>query len=67
MVDSTLEQQLVKQFRRLTVEQQRQLLDYAQTMTRPRGLSGREMVALARKVAFPPEDLAEIEQAIKEN
>jgi len=67
MVDSTLEQRLVEQFRRLTAEQQRQLLNYAQTMTRPRGLSGREMIALARKVAFPPEDLVEMEQAIEED
>lgn len=67
MVNSALEQQLIEQFRHMTAEQQQQLLDYARALTRPRGLTGREMIELARAAAFLPEDLAEIEQAIEED
>ena len=67
MINSALERQLVERFRRMTAEQQQQLLDYAQTLTRLRGLSGREMIELAQRVAFPPEDLAEMARAIEED
>jgi len=33
----------------------------------PRGISGEEMVALARKLNFPKEDLEEMKRIIEEN
>ena len=66
MVDTTLEQQLIEQIRQMDAKQQQQVLDFARSLARPRGLSGEEMIALAQRVAFPPDDLAEITQAIEE-
>lgn len=66
MVETALEQQLIEQIRQMDARQQQQILDFARSLTRPRGLSGEEMIALAREVAFPPDDLADMMQAIEE-
>ncbi|HQE17185.1 MAG: hypothetical protein WBH90_12350 [Aggregatilineales bacterium] len=66
MTNSTLEDQLIEQIRRMNREQQQQMLDYAQSLLRPRGLSGKEMIELARQLNFPKEDLEEMRAAIEE-
>jgi hypothetical protein len=63
---STVEQRLIEQIRRMDPEQQQALLDYAHTLSQPRGLSGAEMIRLAQEVNFPPEDLKEMAEAIEE-
>lgn len=65
-MDSPVEQRLIEQIQRMNREQQQALLDYAHTLSRPRGLSGAEMIRLAREVDFPPDDLKEMAEAIEE-
>jgi hypothetical protein len=63
---SPVEQRLIEQIRRMDPDQQQTLLDYAHALSRPRGLSGEEMIRLAREVDFPPGDLKEMAEAIEE-
>jgi hypothetical protein len=68
MAVSSLKQQLLVTLDQLTPEQQAQVLDFATRLQRklPPGIPGEVLIARAREINFPPEDLAEMEKAIEE-
>jgi len=60
---------IISQLDRLTPDQQKQLLDYALRLQEnlPPSIRGEDLIALAHEIDFPPDDLAEIIQAIEED
>ena len=68
MEKSTTIQEIVEQLEKLTLGQQRQVLDFALELSgeSPKGISGKELLEFATGL-FPPEDLEEIKQAIEED
>jgi hypothetical protein len=66
MVTVSLEQQIVEAVHTLSREQQREVLEYIRALKMPEGMTGREFIAHVRALNFPPEDLAEIAEAIRE-
>lgn len=58
------EQAILEQVRQLTEEQQRQVLAFTRTLNRPKGISGKEAIRIAREINFPKEDLEEMAAAI---
>lgn len=66
MSDMTLEQEIMQVVHQMTAAQQRELLEHARRLKRPKGTPGKLAVQYARELAFDPEDLAEMEKAIEE-
>jgi hypothetical protein len=63
----TLEQELLEQVRKLDRNQQHRVVAYARALhTRPKGISGKEAIRIAREIAFDPAELAVMQQAIEE-
>ena len=68
MDNSTTIQEIVERLEKLTLGQQRQVLDFTLELSgeSPRGISGKELVEFAAGL-FPPEDIKEIKRAIEED
>jgi hypothetical protein len=66
MTEITLEQEIMDAVQHMNLEQQRMVLDYAHSITRPRGTPGKLAVQYAEEIGFSSEDLREMEQAIEE-
>ena len=68
MDNSTTIQEIVERLEKLTLGQQRQVLDFALELSgeSPKGISGKELIEFAAGL-FPPEDLEEIKRAIEED
>ena len=64
IVSSTLEHELHEEMQHLPPDQQRQVLDFARTLTRPRGVPGRELLPMAGTISGP--DLAAMAEAIED-
>jgi hypothetical protein len=66
MSDQSLRKQILDQLSRLPIEQQRQVLDFARTLVRPKpaGKSGKELLSFAGSI--PMADLNIMSQAIEE-
>jgi hypothetical protein len=69
MADSPLEQELISRIQRMSVDQQRKLLSFAQQIQHelPAGIPGEVLIERARRINFPKDDLAEIAKAIEED
>jgi hypothetical protein len=63
-VSKPLKDEIIEQVARLDLPQQRQVLDFARTLTVAIAVPGRNLLRFAG--SFPPADLAEITQAILE-
>ncbi len=63
---TVVEQKILDEIRKLDTGQQQQVLAYIRRLERPRGEPGWQLVKHAREINFPPEDLAEIAEAIKD-
>ena len=66
MAAISYEQEILEQIRALNEEQQKEVLAFARTLKRPKGISGLEAIRIAEEINFPKEDLAEIAEAIKD-
>ena len=68
MEKSTTIQEIVERLEKLTLGQQRQVLDFALELSgeSPKGIPLQELLEFAAGL-FPPEDLEEIKQAIEED
>jgi hypothetical protein len=68
MDNSTTIQEIVERLEKLTLGQQRQVLDFTLELSgeSPRGISGKELLEFAAGL-FPPEDIEQIKQAIEED
>ena len=68
MEKSTTIQEIVQRLEKLTLGQQRQVLDFTLELSgeSPRGISGKELLEFAAGL-FPPEDIEEIKRAIEED
>ena len=68
MDNSTTIQEIVERLEKLTLGQQRQVLDFALELSgeSPKGIPGKELLEFAAGL-FPPEDLEEIKRAIEED
>ena len=62
----SIEQEIIEVVHRMTEDQQRELLEHARRMARPKGTPGKLAVQYARELNFSPDDLAEMEKAIEE-
>lgn len=60
-------EQIISQLDRLAPDQQRQVLDFVNGLTRPRGESGDDIIRAAQGLGFSSQDLAEMERAIEED
>lgn len=67
MPDMTLEQEILEIVQRMTPEQQRRALEYARSLSRPRGISGKEFIARTRDISISADDLEAMKQAIEED
>ena len=69
MAESLIRQQIIHQLDQLTPAQQQQLLDFAIHIqgSLPPGIPGEDLIALARQIDFPADDLAEIMRAVNED
>ncbi|MDE0681410.1 MAG: hypothetical protein OXI63_00725 [Candidatus Poribacteria bacterium] len=61
-------QEIVERLEKLTLGQQRQVLDFTLELSgeSPSGISGKELLEFAAGV-FPPEDIEQIKRAIEED
>lgn len=68
MENPTTIQEIVERLEKLTLGQQRQVLDFTLELSgeSPRGISGKELLEFAAGL-FPPEDIEQIKQAIEED
>ena len=66
MSDISLEQEIIEAVHRMTDEQQRELLQHAHRLVRPKGISGKEFLERTRDIHIDPEDLKLMEEAIEE-
>jgi hypothetical protein len=68
MKDPTTIQEIVQRLEKLTLGQQRQVLDFTLELSgeSSRGISGKELLEFAAGL-FPPEDIQQIKQAIEED
>jgi len=66
MEKSTTIQAIVERLEKLTLGQQKQVLDFALELSgeSPKGISGKELLEFASDL-FPPEDIEEIKRAIE--
>ncbi|MGD0693862.1 MAG: hypothetical protein ABSB82_03325 [Terriglobia bacterium] len=60
----TVKDQIIEQVDRLAEPQQRQVLEFAQKLTPPRGVAGKDLVRFAG--AIDPKDLEDISKVILE-
>lgn len=67
MASVSLRDQIISQIERLTVDQQRQVLDTITRMARPRGKSGADMIRHAHELNFPMDDLMEMQRIIEQD
>jgi hypothetical protein len=67
MASVSLRDQIISQIERLTIEQQRQVLDTITSMARPRGKSGDDIIRHARELNFPVDDLMEMQRIIEQD
>ena len=66
MTDMLYEQEILAELRKLQPEQQRKVLAYTRALqTRPKGISGKEAIRIAREINFDPAELALMQQAIE--
>jgi hypothetical protein len=66
MSELSYTQEIVEQIGQLTPEQQKLVLDYARSLSRPKGTPGYLAVQYAREIGFAKADLAEMAHAIEE-
>jgi hypothetical protein len=66
MAEISYEREILDALHKLNADQQRRVLEFAQGLTYPQGISGKQAVQYAREINFPPEDLLEMEKAIEE-
>jgi hypothetical protein len=66
MSDLSYADEILDEVSRLSPEKQKRVLDFARGLTRPKGISGKEAIRIAREINISSEDLAEMEQAIEE-
>lgn len=67
MTVTTIEQEILNELRQMSPAKQREVLEIARGINdRPEGESGDSWGQRAREINFPPEDLAEIAEAVKE-
>lgn len=68
MEELTTIQEIVERLEKLTLGQQRQVLDFTLELSgeSPRGISGKELLEFAAGL-FPPEDIEQIKRAIEED
>jgi hypothetical protein len=66
MITGSIREEIIQQLDRLSPEQQRQVLDFARGLARPRGESGREFIEKTRHIQISPEDLQAMQDAIEE-
>ena len=68
MDNSTTIQEIVERLKKLTLGQQRQVLDFTLELSgeSPKGIPVQELIEFAAGL-FPPEDLEEIKRAIEED
>jgi hypothetical protein len=66
MAELSLKEQIVSRLDRLSVEQQKAVLDFTQTLTRPEGVSGKVLLDRLKEIQIDPQDLEEMKQAIEE-
>lgn len=60
-----LRDELVALIDRLDTNQQQRVMDYVRTLTHPIGTPFAELQQIARQIAFPADDLAEMETIIE--
>lgn len=63
---SAVERELQQRLARLGPAEKRQVLEFARSLGELRGTPGAVVLAAARKVNIPPEDIREIAAAIEE-
>lgn len=66
MAATTYEQQILEQIREMNEEQQREVLAFARSMKRPKGISGKEFIERTKDIRIDPEDLKLMQDAIEE-
>lgn len=67
MAEQTYEQELLNEFRQLNETKQQQAVEYVRGLRlRPRGETGRKIIAHAQQINWPKEDLEEMARAIEE-
>ena len=68
MENPTTIQEIVQRLEKLTLGQQRQVLDFTLELSgeSPKGISGKELLEFTAGL-FPPEDIEQIKQAIEED
>lgn len=67
MASAKLTDQILDQLKKLTPDQQAQVLDFTAGLIRPRGEPGINIIRHAHELEFPLEDLGEIQRAIEED
>jgi len=67
MSDVTIEQEIISEVNQLDSEYKRRVLEYARSLKRPRGISGKEFIARTRDIYIPPAELDAMKQAIEED
>jgi hypothetical protein len=66
MADISYREAILEQLDRLDADKQRQVLEFARGLARPKGEPGWQLVQHAREIQFPHEDLEEMRLAIEE-
>lgn len=64
---SAIERKLFEQIRRLDDEQQKQVLDFVQRLTQPKGEPVREFLERTRDIRISPEDIAIMKRVAEED
>lgn len=66
-MDTTIEQEMIEQFRKLSDEKQKGLLSLVKTMNRPKGTPGKEFIEMTRSLSISHEDLETMRRVIEED
>jgi hypothetical protein len=64
---AAIEQEILERVQQLNPDQKKQVLDFVQKLTQPRGESGRDFLERTKGINFPKEDLEEIARIIEED
>jgi len=65
MVNQSIQEAILSQLDKLPVEQQAQVLDFARTLTKPKGRQGKDLLYFAGAINI--DDLSLMTQAIERN
>jgi hypothetical protein len=66
MAATTIEQEIIEAIQKLDSENQRRVLEYARSLRRPKGISGKEFLERTKDIHISPEDLDLMQKAIEE-